>query len=367
MSLESRLSLVISLNRPARPDLKKDEVLSFALRTDPKDKDSTTYEITIGYFSKGTAEELLLFLRTVRKIIKGQNMTTGSAQYALLRQLLQGDALAAFDKAAKDNVTETVENYKKCVQGLIEHVFPRKALATQKRYMRRFLRKPRDMKIREFMNRLNEMNAYLKEFPPFKENQGLPDDEIMDIAEFAVPSTWQKTMIMHGFNPTAAAPSEFVEFGKRIEFSEPPTKDDQKDRAESKTGNKGGKDRAKSSARGEHNNTSTKKRKASMWCEYHQTDSHDTGDCKVMIAQAKKMRGTWEASREKTYTRTSSSNDSGKDSRTTWKPKRQESHQADLKEMMQETFKEMFAQQHKMENFNVEDFKNFSLSGDESE
>jgi hypothetical protein len=361
------VSPAISLNRPARRELNKDEVLNFKLRTDPKDKDSTTYELTIGYFSKGTAEELLLFLRSVKKILKGQDVTTGPTQYALMRRLLQGDALAAFNKAAKENATETTANYEKCVQALITHVLPRKALAIQKRYMRRFLRKPKDMKVREFMNRLVEVNMYLKEFPPFSaEGQELPDDEIMDIAEFAVPATWQKTMIMHGFNPTAGTPSEFVEFCERIEFSEPPSQDDQKDRAESKTSRKGGKDRAKSSERGATSNE--RKRKATMWCEYHQTDSHNTGKCKVMIAQAKKMRGTWEASREKTsYTRASSSNDSPKESRTNGKRKQHESHQVDLKEMMQKTFKEMFAQQHKMENFNVEDFKNFSLSEDESE
>ena len=31
------------------------------------------------------------------------------------------------------------------------------------------------------------------------------------------------------------------------------------------------------------------------FCEYHNTTGHDTGECKVMIAQAKRMRATWEA------------------------------------------------------------------------
>ena len=136
------VSPAISLHRPARRELNKDEVLNFTLQTDPKNKDSTTYELTIGYFSKGTAEELLLFLRSVKKILKGQDITTGPAQYALMRRLLQGDALAAFNKAAKENATETTANYEECVRALITHILPRKALATQKRYiLRKTIRK----------------------------------------------------------------------------------------------------------------------------------------------------------------------------------------------------------------------------------
>ena len=42
----------------------------------------------------------------------------------------------------------------------------------------------------------------------------------MDIAEFSVPATWQKTMIMHGFDPANHTIQEFIEFCERIEFAE---------------------------------------------------------------------------------------------------------------------------------------------------
>jgi hypothetical protein len=32
----------------------------------------------------------------------------------------------------------------------------------------------------------------------------------MDIAEYATPAQWQKTMVIHGFDPITHTPEEFV-------------------------------------------------------------------------------------------------------------------------------------------------------------
>ena len=85
--------------------------------------------------------------------------------------------------------------------------------------MQRFLRKPRDMTVREFITRLVEINEMLTEFPPGAHEQKLPTDKLMDIAEYAVPATWQRTMMMHNFDPTIHMPQDFIELCKCIEFA----------------------------------------------------------------------------------------------------------------------------------------------------
>ena len=132
----------INLDRPAPQTLSKDNCLTFKLRSVPTEENSTTYELTIGYFKTGTPEELLLFLTSLKKIFVGQNITTGPNRYAIAHRLLQGDSLAAFNRAATQHGTETVAHFEDTLKSLKAHVFPRKALANQKRYMRRFLRKP---------------------------------------------------------------------------------------------------------------------------------------------------------------------------------------------------------------------------------
>ena len=61
-------------------------------------------------------------------------------------------------------------------------------------------------------------------FPPFGQDQSLDDDDIMEILEFDIPAFWQKDMIYQGFNPSEHTATEFVEFCKRLEFTEAMTK-----------------------------------------------------------------------------------------------------------------------------------------------
>ena len=76
------------------------------------------------------------------------------------------------------------------------------------------------MTVREFTTRLNKINEYLSDFPRSNENNKLLMDKLMDIAKFSVPAMWQRTMIMHGFNPAYHMIQEFIEFCERIEFDE---------------------------------------------------------------------------------------------------------------------------------------------------
>jgi hypothetical protein len=59
------------------------------------------------------------------------------------------------------------------------------------------MRKPRSMTTREFSARVNKLNGYLKQFPPFNHDQVLTEE---DILEFAVPNAWHKNMVVQGFD-----------------------------------------------------------------------------------------------------------------------------------------------------------------------
>lgn len=285
---------VIPLERPVENKKNKDQFLTFKLRSVPTEEASTTYDLSIPFFGDGSPEELLNFLNMLTKVFVGQNVTTGPGKYAIIRRLLIGDALSAFNSAAATAGNETLEHFKTAVRGLISHVFPARALVLQKQYMRRYLRKPLEVKTRIFMSRLVEINSYLKDFPPFGENQMLPVDEVLEIADYALPAKWRKAMNMHGFDATLHTPAEFVEFCERLEFAESgETQNHSKAQRNSGTDRKGGsKDgisRAKSSERG------TKRKKDDKFCILHNTYGHTLDECKVMIDQAKRMRASYEA------------------------------------------------------------------------
>ena len=364
---------IIPLDRPTRANVSKSDSLTFKLRAVPTEADSSTYELTVPYFKTGKPEELLNFIRDLRKIIVGQNVTTGPNQFALARRLLQGDALAAFDRAAEATGAETVVNFKTVLGELIKHVFPKRAISTQKRYMRRFLRKPREWKTREFAARLVEINELLKQFPPFRDDQQLDTDELLEILEFAVPATWQKAMVLQGFDPLEHTVEEFVEFCERLEFSEDldETVKGTKSQSDPKDGKSTGYSRAKSSAGG-------KKRKqedGATMCPLHLTTDHDANQCLVLRDQAKKMRGMWEA---KGKNRSGSDKGKFQNFRNGGNGSKNPSTKTPEVNVIQETvrdcIREMFATQKKRkhnndeeEEFNVEEFLKMNIEDSDEE
>ena len=77
---------------------------------------------------------------------------------------------------------------------MTKHAFPAYTFRKQKRYMRKHLIKPRSMKLCSFISRLQELNAYLEEFPPDTEGQEtapLTANEIKDIIYHPMPIMWK--------------------------------------------------------------------------------------------------------------------------------------------------------------------------------
>jgi hypothetical protein len=214
----------------------------------------------------------------------------------MVRRLIVGDTLAAFNRAAQQHGAETDANFEQCLRDVTTHVFPQRALARQTRYMRRHMRKPREMTTREFAARLTELNDYLNEFPPFGQDQILEPDELIDILEFGVPNSWQRNMVMHGFDPMNHTPTEFVEFCERHEFTETTEETGKKSKTASKNGHNDATSRAKTSE-GAPKSNKRKHDSEEKFCDLHQRHGHSTAECKVVQAQIKKMRGSWEAVR----------------------------------------------------------------------
>ena len=277
----------IPLERPEKKELQKGEYLVLKLKSLPSDKDSQTYELSIPYFSTGTPEEWFRFQRDLNRVIVGQGLKDGPAKFAMARRLLEGDALMKFQERAAHYRDESDENYSKVLKEVAEHVLPKKALAYQKRYMRRFMRKPQNMKIRLFIARVKELNEYLKLFPPFADSQAIEEDELKDIFKFTIPNKWRNQATVQGFDILSHTHNEFIEFCERLELIEEQNpeespkkpKDDKSKGGDTK---KHGKDPKKRGRDGEKT------------CILH-GPGHSTDKCKTLLHQAKRMKQTYEA------------------------------------------------------------------------
>jgi len=144
------------------------------------------------------------------------------------------------------------------------------------------------------VTRLFELNKYLQRFPPFGHNQQLPLDELLDIAKFAVPQSWQHTMRMYGFVPILHDENMFIEFCECIKFLEGPM-----DNQESMK-NKGRSQPNDHVNQQDNDHKQVAKHQSSeeegpFWCElHHENDTHNMGNCKTLKRQAQAMHCNYE-------------------------------------------------------------------------
>ena len=271
----------IPLLRGEKKSIPKEDLLEFELRSTPGDANSAKYKFKVAIFENGTPEEVLEFVRNVQRIITGLNITLGPPMYVQMRALLKGDALSAFNTAATAAGNETVPHFTQAWRGLVSHVFPQRALAKQKRVMRRFMRKPKDWTMRTYTARMTEINEYLALFPPFGGNaQRLDNEELLDIYEFGCPPRWQRQMILQDFDPLAGDVNDMVRFCERMEQTDE-DEVEKKPKAAPKSSDK--KRSVAKSSETDHD----------KWCEFCEIDNHDTHKCfklKKLKQQYKRAR-----------------------------------------------------------------------------
>ena len=351
------------------------------LRSVPSVDKSPTYDLVIPYFKNGTPEEWLKFQLNLNRVFVGQNLTTAVPKYAMIRRLLMGDVLSTFNAKARVLTTETNANLKICLNAVTETVFPKKAMQTQKRYMRRMLRKPIDLKIRDYFARYEELNDYLESFPPFGPNQRLPNDEVMEHAEFAIPNSWQKQMVLQGFNVADHTMDEFIEFCERLEFGESifDTTHNKKSRQmthtqKGKNGTNSTRNEGKFNYNNNYNSNKNQgnKRKTSHYCLYHGSNTtHNTDDCKVLKAQAERMSSAHGNKGGGKYNRQGSDYEKKKASTQAFQSfatdvvekiiKKMKTSNSNKKKKVKNEL-----EQFSMEEFNYEDFRELAVSNSDS-
>lgn len=151
------------------------------------------------------------------------------------------------------------------------------------------MRKPRDMSIRAYANRVVEINSQLGSFPPFAADQSLSDEDLIEIFEFAIPKSWQKQMIKHNFDPQASTIAEFIQFCERMEstedIDEAPIPRKQKQATSEK--------RSTTSPKGKRQVEEPRNENGKKYCMLHGKGNHSTDECLTMKNQAKRMKGAY--------------------------------------------------------------------------
>ena len=101
----------ISYSTTGKTPAYKLDSLKVDVKTKPGERDSDTVTIYVLLFWTGIPEALLKFVTILHRIIRGQDLFTGSQKFGMTWNLVFGEALRLFKQKARDRGTETNANY----------------------------------------------------------------------------------------------------------------------------------------------------------------------------------------------------------------------------------------------------------------
>ena len=315
-------------------ELTSENSIQFTLLSTPTDNDSAKYKVTARILKGGEdVRQALLWYTDTDRVLTGLNITDYSGARNILLTMLRGTPLTMFKSsldqqaahvrqtraqadvansaaimasALTDPLNCNPAHITTARRVVLTNQLPYKVLAKAKRNLRRDSRKPADMKVRVYVQHLMRINnEEIPLLPPFQANQNLSTDELMDILLFGTPKSWQKEMDRQQFDPLDKPMNDVIDFMEAIESSEDfdGTKVETKKKTDSKK--KASKDVAKTDNK--DSNGSGKNR-----CMLHGW-GHSTEDCKVLQAEAKRLKSnndsdekdnnSFSKSRNKTWSR----------------------------------------------------------------
>ena len=270
-------------------------------RIKPGDNKSAECDVNVECFSHGSPEKYLTFLKTVKRVVAGQNLDF-KGQFTLYGQLLKGPALTYFEERKLHHCKEDERNLDErhlelALSDLKKRIFPTGAGRRQKRHMRCIVRKQREMGIRNYVDRLTEINNLLPQFPRLRVDEPavkkLNDDELKEAIQFSMPPSWKRQMDLQGFDPFEKEMEEFIAASERLERHE-----DEFDK-DSNRKHKGRDGRNKNDGKGRHSNNSNNNKGKEPCCEIHGCCDHNAGGCDEMKRLAKQAKKDYEEKKKK--------------------------------------------------------------------
>ena len=306
-------SVILPLVPKAERDVPSEQKVTHTLRSAPSDANSPKYKVIIRVLiGDEDCREILVWHRQALRVLNGLNVTTHAAAIPIVESLIRGTPLSLFregvQQAKATRLAERVDaaddadkaaiatagpdhannlNWEQVLDGMkhvVTQLLPRRVYARVKRYLRRECRKPREMKVRVYLQHMLRMNQEeIPNLPPFEARQSLSTDELLDIILFGTPKSWQKEMERQGFDPMDNTVAQVIEFMERQEATEEDFNDNNQ---------KDSKPATKKGGNGKKKNSSSKPAtKKNGYCLLHGDGNHDTEDCFTLQKEAKRLKG----------------------------------------------------------------------------
>lgn len=198
-----------------------------------------SYKKFMKTFEEGSPQEWMDVLAGLREIWKQNSVNGPTDRAATVAAILKGDSLTAFETALEDArvdpedddvpVPMTTEHIEMSLRSVTEIVFPFRALETQKQWMTRHFKKPYNLSSKKTAAGISRLNNYLPSFPKATASSKYSDQELVEILEVALPSSWRKAMDLKGFIPANNDFKKLLDQMEIIERNETPVKHERDD------------------------------------------------------------------------------------------------------------------------------------------
>jgi len=165
-------------------------------------------------------------------------------------------------------------------------VFPSQAVINQKRYMRRFFRKPYGTSIKDTIARIEKLNSYLPRFPPPILPDGttgpaptkLGTDELLDLLESSIPNSWKNQLVLKEFDVSTSTVQELREHCEQFELLEAREGKDTHQNSESESKSH----KAKTFPKGKRKNDDREEEKSGSCMLHGENCGHTTDERRVL-------------------------------------------------------------------------------------
>ena len=133
---------------------------------------------------------------SIASILRGESLTVFEATIAELTHPVDDEGDIEVIALSKEIVLSALN-------AVAETVFPHRALETQKQWMRRGLKKPKDLSIRKTAAAIARLNNSIPYFPSGSETDKFSKEEIVEILEWSIPQAWRTKFDLAGYIPTS--------------------------------------------------------------------------------------------------------------------------------------------------------------------
>ena len=261
-------------------DVDKTSLVEFTLKVKPKGQKDQTYKKWVARFSEGSVSDWIKTMKDLEELWYKNSVDNPGDRVATVQTILRDDALEQFN-AGLEIIEEEYEgegNYelihadvKKAINNVSLSVFPHRALETQKRWMRRHMKKPHNMSYRTMQSKVTNMNSALLKFPNATQDDKFTAKELLEILEFSLPKKWRAKFDLDGYVPTKYSKERLLQECEAIERNEPESEHPRKKQKVLKK-------QKFAKGKKEHNKKNNNKT-INLYCSEHGKGNHASKDC----------------------------------------------------------------------------------------